>query len=181
MEFRNNRLLLRKLSEADLEFMYILKSNRLVYIFEEDEEPSKGQIYKRYSERLAKMEQEPGKFFILLITKLPEEIPIGEIHIHLDNERTRFWEIGFALHPDYWGKGYVTEAAKLLIAYTFKKLNAHKIMGCCNGNNKKSAACMERIGMQKEGLIREGRLLRNEWCDEYVYSMLDKDYFSNDK
>lgn len=62
-------MLLKKLSEADLEFMYILKSNRLVYLYEEDEEPSKDQIYKRYSERIFKMEQEPGKFF-LLITKL---------------------------------------------------------------------------------------------------------------
>jgi len=70
---------------------------------------------------------------------------------------------------------YATEAAGLVIHYAFDKLKAHKIMGCCNGLNIKSANCMERAGMHKEGHLREARILHGKWCDELVYSILDKD------
>ncbi|MCG8639342.1 MAG: GNAT family N-acetyltransferase, partial [Desulfobacterales bacterium] len=87
----------------------------------------------------------------------------------------REWEIGYALHPDHWGNGYASEAAKLLLKYAFENLNAHKVVGFCNADNKKSASLMERIGMKRDGILREGRILNNKWYDEYVYSILDKE------
>ena len=36
-------------------------------------------------------------------------------------------KLGYTLHPDYWGRGYVPEAARALIDLAFKELNLHKI------------------------------------------------------
>ena len=36
-------------------------------------------------------------------------------------------ELGYTLHPDYWGRGYVPEAARALIDLAFKELELHKI------------------------------------------------------
>ena len=36
-------------------------------------------------------------------------------------------ELGYILHPDYWGRGYVPEAARALINLAFKELGLHKI------------------------------------------------------
>lgn len=178
MEIKSERLLLRNLKEDDLGFMYDMDCNRLVYLYEEEEEPGKDYVYEKYNSRIIRMAQEPIKYLILLIEKLPEKTPVGQIHIQLNWEKTREWEIGYTLHPDYWGSGYATEAAKLLLRHTFVNLNAHKVMAFCNADNKKSAYVMERIGMKREGIAREARLLRNKWFDEYTYSILDREYFN---
>ena len=40
-------------------------------------------------------------------------------------------EIGYILHPDYWGRGYVPEAARALIDLAFRELDLHKIELVC--------------------------------------------------
>lgn len=147
----------------------------LVYHYEADEKPTKEQIYKKFSEKISSMEKFPYEYLIFLIHILPEEKPIGEVFIQLNWEEMREWEVGYEVHSEFWGKGYATEAVTLLIKHCFENLNAHKVVGFCNANNKKSAKLMERIGMKRDGILREGRMWRNDWCDEYVYSILDKE------
>lgn len=176
MELKSKRVVLKQLKHEDLEFIDKMSREPLVYYYEADEEPRKGETFEKYSKKIARMEQNPDKYLIFLIHILPEETPIGEVIVQLNWETMREWEIGYKVHPDYWGNGYATEAVELLMKYTFEQLNAHKIVGFCNANNVKSARLMERVGMQRDGLLREGRLWHYEWCDEYVYSILDREY-----
>jgi [ribosomal protein S5]-alanine N-acetyltransferase len=181
MEIKSERLILKELREEDLDFIYKMSKEPLVYYYEDDEEPSKEETIKKYSKRIATMKEEPHQYLIFLIHILPEEIPIGVVFVQLNWEEMREWEIGYEVHPDYWGNGYATEAVKLLLKHSFEKLNAHKVVGFCNANNKKSANVMERVGMQRDGILREGRLWQGKWCDEYVYSILEREHFSLSK
>ncbi|PYI50321.1 hypothetical protein DLM86_30085 [Paenibacillus flagellatus] len=61
-------------------------------------------------------------------------------------EHRRSWEIGFAVLPEYGGRGYGTETASLLLRFAFEHLDAHKVVGMCNSHNTRSAALLERIG-----------------------------------
>lgn len=178
MEIKSERLILKELTETDLDFIYKMQRNELVYFYEEDKEPTKEQIYEKYTKKITRMSQDENQFFIFIISTQLDRIPIGEIQIQLNWDEIKEWEIGYTLHPDYWGNGYASEASKMLLKYVFENLKAHKVVAFCNANNKKSAALMERIGMKRDGLLREGRLWRNEWCDEFVYSILEKDYLS---
>ena len=181
MEIKGERLILKQLSHKHLGFIYKMKCNYLVYQYEEIEELSKEQTYKKYMDKINEMEEAQGKSLILLICVLPDETPVGEVHIKLNWEEIREWEVGYTLHPDYWGNGYASEAAKLALKHVFDNQNAHKVVGFCNANNAKSANLMERVGMKRDGILREGKLWRNEWCDEYVYSILEKDYLALNK
>lgn len=176
MEIKSERISLKKLKYEDLDFIYKMASEPLVYYYESDEKPNKEETYKKYSKKISSMEEFPDEYLIFLISILPEEIPIGEVFIQLNWEEMREWEIGYEVHPDYWGNGYATEAVKLLMKHCFENLNAHKVVGFCNANNTKSANLMERVGMNRDGILREGRLWRNEWCDEYVYSILEREH-----
>lgn len=91
----------------------------------------------------------------------------------------REWEIGYEVHPNYWGNGYASEAVKLLLNHSFENLNAHKVVGFCNANNKRSVNLMERVGMKRDGVLREGRLWHKEWCDEFLYSILRREWRIN--
>jgi len=181
MEIRSERLILEELKCEDLEFIHKMSSEPLVYLYEADEAPTKEETYEKYSKKISRMEKYPDKYLIFLIRILPEEVPIGEVFIQLNWEEMREWEIGYEVHPDYWGNGYATEAVSLLLKHSFENLNAHKVVGFCNAQNEKSANLMERVGMKRDGVLREGRLWRKEWCDEYVYSILERDQASLSK
>jgi RimJ/RimL family protein N-acetyltransferase len=176
MEIKSERLILKELKQKDLNFIYKMASEPLVYLYDEDEEPSKEQIYEKYMKKISGMEEDPDKQLIFLINLLPEEVPIGEVHIRLNWEYIREWEIGYVLHADYWGNGYASEAVNLVLKHIFENFNAHKVVGFCNANNKKSANLMERVSMKRDGILREGKLWHKEWCDESVYSILEREF-----
>lgn len=52
---------------------------------------------------------------------------------HKENQ----YEIGFHLRPDFWGKGYATEAGRIVIEYAFHDLHAE---GLFAGHNPKNIA-----------------------------------------
>jgi RimJ/RimL family protein N-acetyltransferase len=56
-------------------------------------------------------------------------------------------EIGWRLAPEFWGKGYVTEAARAWLAFGFETLGRDEIVSFAVWNNHRSTAVMERIGM----------------------------------
>jgi RimJ/RimL family protein N-acetyltransferase len=58
-------------------------------------------------------------------------------------------EIGWRLAPEYWGKGYVTEAANAMLAFGFETHGLAEIISFAVWNNHRSTAVMERIGMTR--------------------------------
>jgi len=59
-------------------------------------------------------------------------------------------EIGWRLAPEFWGHGYVTEAAAALFDYGFETLGLAEITSFAVANNKRSTAVMERLGMRRD-------------------------------
>lgn len=58
------------------------------------------------------------------------------------------FEIGWTVHHDYRNKGFATEAAKALISYAFRELNAERVIAHCDSENKPSEAVMKKLGMK---------------------------------
>jgi RimJ/RimL family protein N-acetyltransferase len=56
-------------------------------------------------------------------------------------------EIGWRLAPRHWGKGYVTEAGRALLAFGFEMLDLPEIVSFAVHDNNRSTAVMERLGM----------------------------------
>jgi RimJ/RimL family protein N-acetyltransferase len=59
-------------------------------------------------------------------------------------------EIGWRLAPEFWGFGYVTEAARALLAFGFETLGKTEIVSFAVGDNTRSTAVMERLGMRRD-------------------------------
>jgi ribosomal-protein-alanine N-acetyltransferase len=85
-------------------------------------------------------------------------------------------EIGYALHPDYWNKGYMKETAMKSIEYGFGKMNLHSIEANVSPDNLPSIKLLEKIGFKKEAHFRENVLFNKEFKDSVIYSLLEKDF-----
>lgn len=56
-------------------------------------------------------------------------------------------EVGWRLHPDAWGQGYASEAARAALAYGFGVLKLAEILAWTARTNLASQSVMRRIGM----------------------------------
>ncbi|WP_323757199.1 GNAT family N-acetyltransferase [Roseivirga sp.] len=100
---------------------------------------------------------------------------VGLIALKLGSIKLQNGEVWFKLHPDFWGKGYCTEALKLVLAFGFDELKLHRIEAGCAVDNVGSARVLEKAGMTKEGRKRKVLPLKNGWSDNFEYAILDSD------
>ena len=85
-------------------------------------------------------------------------------------------EIGYTLHPDYWGRGYVPEATRALINLAFKELELHKIELSCFGYNLQSQRVAEKLGFILEARIRDRKDAQGNRCDSLIYGLLKSEW-----
>jgi RimJ/RimL family protein N-acetyltransferase len=104
-----------------------------------------------------------GKLFLI---EKKDGSKIGEIY-HMKD-----MEIGFGIVPSEGGKGYCTEAVKIIVDYMFLSKNIIRIYALPNVNNLASNKVLEKAGFKKDGIIRKSAFIRGEWTDRYLYSIL---------
>lgn len=59
-------------------------------------------------------------------------------------------EIGWRIAPPFWGRGYVTEAARRILAFGFDEVGLPEIVSYAVPANRRSTAVMERLGMRRD-------------------------------
>ncbi len=70
------------------------------------------------------------------------------------------WSLAFWVHPEYWGKGYATEAAERIMSFGFEELGAKKIWAAAGKWNQGSNRVLEKLGMNYLGDNPSGELAR---------------------
>lgn len=83
---------------------------------------------------------------------------------------------GLIGEPDYWGKGIIVEAAKLVIDYGFGELNFHKIFAGVFSPNKRSLRAAEKLGFKKEGIIKEDLYVDGKYVDHHKFALFKEDW-----
>ena len=72
----------------------------------------------------------------------------------------------------------MSEALKSVIEFCFLKTELQKLWTDVHILNHASYKTLEKVGFQKEGHIREGKMV-NTYCDYYLYGILKSDYVSS--
>lgn len=154
------RLILRKLKEDDVDNIFLLDSNPEVMKYvgvpplTHKEESAKmleniiNQYKKNGTARLAVIEKESNRFIgwsgIKLLT---DEV----------NGFKNIYELGYRFLPEFWGKGYATEAALASLDLGFNQLNVEKIYAYADINNQSSNHILTKLGFENKGtFIDEG-------------------------
>jgi RimJ/RimL family protein N-acetyltransferase len=81
-------------------------------------------------------------------------------------------EIGCWLEPGAEGLGLVTAACRVLIEWAFTVRGMSRVEWRCRGDNVRSAAVAERLGMTLEGVLRKAWLNGGVRHDKQVWAIL---------
>jgi len=101
---------------------------------------------------------------------------VGEIILVLDSAAAGRLEIGWIFHPDVHGLGIAGEAARAVLALCFRELGAHRVVAKLDARNAASAGLAERLGMRREGVLREDHVTKGAWVSVAVHAVLAEEY-----
>lgn len=97
---------------------------------------------------------------------------VGFGSVDLRNKRA---EIGYDLTPEYWGSGMMTRAASVLIDWAFEA-GFNRIEATVMAGNRRSERVLEKLGLEREALLREYKLVRGSFRDYSMWSVLARDW-----
>lgn len=93
------------------------------------------------------------------------------------NQFRRHWftaGIGYDLAQAYWKRGYMTEALRAIVRYGFDTLNVNRIEALVMLENDASVRVLEKVGFQREGLVREYGFWKNQFWDLQMFALLKR-------
>jgi RimJ/RimL family protein N-acetyltransferase len=111
-----------------------------------------------------------GQEFCWLITLKDRDEAIGSIGCRVGGHGA---DIGYVLAKAHWGRGYMTEAGRAVVAWASARPDIHRVWAFCAVQNAASARVMEKVGMSREGILRKWFVHPNispEPCDCLVYA-----------
>jgi len=169
-ELASERLILRpfKLEDAEDMFEFTSDAETTKYIYEPHKDINKTlNVLANYY-----IKEAIGKYAVVL-KESKKLIGIVEFRVHEDNKSG---ELGYTLSRHYWGKGYMTEACKLLLDLAFNTLQLERVFAGHELNNSASGKVLLRLGMTQEGILRKDRMSKGELVDSVHYSILRDEY-----
>lgn len=99
---------------------------------------------------------------------------IGTIGFNVWLPKHKRAEIGYEIHPDYWRKGYASEAVSKVIFYGFEVMELTRIGAVVFKENEASSNLLAQSGFQQEGILREYMYQNGRAYDTYIYSLLKR-------
>jgi RimJ/RimL family protein N-acetyltransferase len=102
---------------------------------------------------------------------------VGTAFLHSleENERRASYAIGIQASR-YLGRGFGTEATRLVLIYAFEALKLHRIVVRVLDFNLRAVACYRKCGFVEEGRERECALLDGAWHDDVIMGLLEHEY-----
>lgn len=100
---------------------------------------------------------------------------LGKVALHRWDRAHFRAEVGYALHPARWGRGYAREAVRAAVAFAFERLGVHGVEGHCDPANAASVSLLRQLGFRQEAHFRENFLVGGTFQDTVVFCLLEQD------
>ncbi len=177
---QTKRLILRQICPRDAEDMFDYASREEVtryLLWSPHETKSYTAHYVNYLQKRYKL----GDFHDWAVIFRENNKMIGTCGFTSFQPSANTGEVGYVLHPDYWGKEIASEALSAVIDFGFHRMQLHRIEARYMVENVASRRVMEHCGMTFEGVLREAVLCRGKYEDVGVCSILADEFFENEK
>jgi [ribosomal protein S5]-alanine N-acetyltransferase len=173
-DLSTDRLLLRGVRESDSTFIFRHLGDVDVCRHLYDAEPY---TTIEEAEELIRLFIDPeGKTLNrwIIVEKASDE-PIGTCGFGYWDKENNIADIGYDLGPAHWGRGYMTAALTAALASGFDNMSLNRVEAVIAVENVASFRLVEKLGFEREGVMRDRHLFRGMYYDHYLYSLLARD------
>ena len=119
--------------------------------------------------------QKDSTGMVFAVTHTAQGDFIGAIGLNVNRDFDHA-ELGYWLGTAYWRQGYATEAARAMLEFGFHTLGLHRIHAHHFLRNPASGRVMQKIGMVREGHLRQHVKKWGQYEDIIAYGILKSDY-----
>ena len=163
VEIRTERLLLRRPAMDDLDAMFAIMSNPAAMRYWSTLPHASVDVTRPWLERMIERTAAGGEDFLIEF----EGRVVGDVGAG------RLPDFGFIIHPDFWGRGFATEASLGFIDYAFTRISATELTADVDPRNVASLQVLGKLGFVETGRAANTFLLGDEWCDS-IYLTLQR-------
>jgi [ribosomal protein S5]-alanine N-acetyltransferase len=174
-QMESERIRLRPVLLSDADDMYEYNSDEETTRFIYDQHTDLNQTKKMIENYYMK---EPNGMYAIVLKETDKMIGTIEFRIH---EWNNSGELGFTLNSHFWGKGYMTEAGKLILELAFHTLALDRVYAGHDIRNGASGKLLGRLGMTYEGTLRRDQMVKGALTDTAHYSILKEEYLGSTK
>lgn len=174
-ELTTPRLLLRKMKKTDYHDMFEYASIPEVTRYLTWEPHPDIHYTLRYLSYISSR-YKAGEFYDWAVICKANQKMIGTCGFTTFHTAHNSAEVGYVLHPDYWGQGIAAEALREVLRFGFLELNLHRIEARFMEPNIRSRRVMEKVGMQFEGFQRDAMLVRETYVTVGTCAVLSTEF-----
>lgn len=168
-------LVLRELGAADWEAVHAYAADPEVVRYELWGPNTEAQTRAFVDAAIRAREEDPRRTFELAVTLRSTGELIGGAGLRVRDATHREGDLGYALHPAFWRRGFGTQVARALVRFGFDELGLHRIWATCHSENTPSARVLANAGLQYEARLRAHRFQRGAWRDSLLFAILETD------
>jgi RimJ/RimL family protein N-acetyltransferase len=165
---------LREFRTSDLEdYLAIVGDDRVTSWLSFDSR-DRAAAEKALTAMVERAAQEDRPDYLLAVTRRDDDSVVG--FARLGPTGVKAAHLGYAIHADHWGRGYATDAARVLLRFAFGTLGLHRVSAAIGPENEASVAVVKRLGFTYEGRIRHHVFTNGAWRDSLLYSLLESEF-----
>jgi ribosomal-protein-alanine N-acetyltransferase len=113
-------------------------------------------------------------YYLAIVVRDADRL-IGFVRLGLVGSH-RGGELGYALRKDHWGRGYASEASRLMLDFAFSTAGLRRVQAATGPDNGPSRVLLERLGFRYEGCMRDHVFTNGGWRDSLLYAVLEPEW-----
>jgi len=174
-QLETTRLILRACLATDAQLIMDLRSDpRVLSYMDTAAFTSIDQAQKFVDQKIEDWKNAKGISWV--ITLKADKSAIGDITYWRIMAKDHRAEIGYSLKPEYWQKGYMTEALTTILQWGFQTLGLHSVLADINPHNSASRNLLQKVGFEKEGYLKENYYFNGQYLDSEIYGLTEKKF-----
>ena len=170
------RLLIREYAIEDANSVYGYVKDPVYWQHQRSEAPSEDQVKSLIEWVVREQGASPRLLYFLAAARRDSGEVVGEAVLKITSPDNKQGELGFGVVPKFWKQGYGTEIGHAILEAAFGSLKLHRVSGLCSPDNKASIRVMQKLGMAREGLLRDIHFGRGKWWSSVMYGILEDEY-----
>lgn len=180
-QLTTDRLILRDFYESDVHAVYeIFSDDRVTEFYDLETFSCLEQARQLVASRMhGNVEPNSGssRWAICLVDD-PGHV-IGSCGFHSANQTFHSIEIGYDLHPAFWGRGYAFEALVAMLACCFTQnvpFPVNRVAATTDLDSQRSMKLLRRLGFNEEGVLRQYGFWKGRFHDVRLFSLVRGDW-----